>query len=44
MLVLRGGERESTEKEWKRFKAHFSLATHRMSAYELFTGCNVASG
>lgn len=38
MLVLRAG-RESTEKEWKWFKAHFSLAAHRMSTYELFTGC-----
>lgn len=40
MLVLRGGEgRESTEKEWKWFNAHFNLAAHRMPTYDLFTGC-----
>lgn len=40
MLALRGGEgRGPTGTEWKWFKAYFSLAAHRMSTYELFTGC-----
>lgn len=31
MLVLGAGEGESTEKEWKWFKALFSSVAHRMS-------------
>lgn len=41
MLVLGAGEGgESTEKEWKWFKALFSSVPHRRSDCELRTGCN----